>query len=158
MYPKSFGDNPRFPSSADFKVVERVGSFGKGVVSYRAFRPGELIAEISGELTRVMTQHSLQIDEEWHLLDLYFSGYFLHSCDPNVTLDMKKRTVTAVRPIEKHDFLEMDYRETEHVLFKQFACCCGTTKCRGWITGSREEPNEALPEFQQYLQKTRSTV
>jgi hypothetical protein len=35
----------------------------------------------------------------------------------------------------------MDYAETEDTLFKQFPCSCGSSNCRGWITGRKEMVN-----------------
>ena len=155
MYPVIFGENPLFPSADSFEVVERVGAFGRGVISYKSFLAGDLIAEFTGDITPTMTQHTLQIEPGIHLLDLYFTGYFLHSCDPNVSVDMKNRRVVARRNINPNDFLEMDYAETEHILFKQFPCSCGAVACRKWITGSREEADQHAPGYQNVLETAR---
>ena len=104
MYPAPFGKNPLFPSANDFRVVERSESVGLGVICYRQFEPGDLIAEFTGKLSRKLTQHSLQIEPGLHLIDLHFLGYLLHSCDPNVSLDMKNRRVYALKPIRESDF------------------------------------------------------
>ena len=37
--------------------------------------------------------------------------------------------------------LTIDYAETEDVLYRQFACHCGASVCRHWITGRHEAPN-----------------
>lgn len=76
------------------------------------------------------------------MYDPYFTGYLLHSCDPNVSLNMRNRKLTALKFIEAGCFLYMDYAETEDVLFKQFACSCESPACRGWITGRREAPHQ----------------
>lgn len=151
LYPSSYGQNPYYPRSEDFQVVDRNQSVGKGVITYKSFQRGDLIAAINGQLTREVSQHSLQIEPGLHLVDLDFVGYFLHSCDPNVSVDMRNRKVKALKPIQPFDFLVMDYAETEEVLFNQFPCNCGTAKCRGWITGWSEWPNEQNPAFQEFL-------
>jgi hypothetical protein len=81
-----------------------------------------------------------------HLYDIHFSGYFLHSCAPNIELDMKNLKVYATRDIMPMEYLLMDYAQTEDVLFRQFPCSCGAENCRGWITGRKELPNaDAMP-------------
>ncbi len=152
MYPGCYGYNPLYPSDSDFKVVKRDQTFGLGVITYRSFEPGELVAALAGETVYEMTQHTLQIESGVHLLDLHFCGYFLHSCEPNVHLDMRNLLVHAVRPIRANEHLLMDYAQTEDVLFKQFPCQCGSVQCRGWITGRSEEPNLADPAFQEFMQ------
>ncbi len=141
MYPECYGQNPLFPDSRDFQVVMFDHRQGLGVKALRSFRPGELIAEFTGEYIHERTQHSLQIDSDLHIDDLYFAGYFLHSCAPNVRLDMRRRRVYSAESIEPHDFLRMDYAQTEDILFKQFPCSCGAPQCRSWITGHQEEPD-----------------
>jgi len=150
MYPEHYGNNPLFPQKEDFEVILKNDLTGMGVVTYRDFEQGELVAKLAGERIQDVRQHSLQIDKNTHLYDRYFSGYFLHSCDPNVTLDMKELTVHAVRPIRAYEFLYMDYSETEEKLFRQFTCGCGSAQCRGWITGYNDLISEADEMFQNY--------
>jgi len=146
LYPPRFGNDPLFPQSSDFAVVLKDEASGQGVISYRAFKPGEIIAKIAGEVIPEIRQHTLQITPDKHLFDPYFSGYFLHSCSPNISLDMEKMTVTALKPILANTYLYMDYAQTEDVLFKQFPCSCGAKNCRGWITGKAEtRPENEMP-------------
>jgi len=127
-----------FPRSTDFKVVLKDDASGYGVITYKHFKKGELIAAITGEIITDIRQHSLQIDPDLHLYDTYFTGYFLHACDPNVYLDMQSLLVYATKSIRPNDYLYMDYAQTEDVLYKQFPCSCGSRNCRGWITGKNE--------------------
>lgn len=115
---------------------------GLGVMTYKFFAKGDLIGAITGEIIHDIRQHSLQIEPDKHLYDLYFSGYFLHSCSPNIELDMKNLMVYAIKDIKPKEFLLMDYAQTEDVLFKQFSCNCGSENCRGWITGRKETVDE----------------
>ncbi len=158
MYPEHFGNNPLFPSKDDFEVVLKDGHSGMGVISYRNFEKGELVAKLAGHIIHDIRQHSLQIDSVRHLYDTYFSGYFLHSCEPNVSLNMKDLTVHAIRPIEAYDYLYMDYAETEEKLYRQFPCSCGSVQCRGWITGYNEGIDELDPAYQQYIQLRKIAV
>ena len=151
MYPESYGYNPLFPSRSDFKIIKRDQASGLGVITYRSYQPGEIVAALAGEIVGEITQHTLQIEPGAHLLDLHFCGYFLHSCDPNVHLDMNRMIVRAIRKINAKDHLLMDYAQTEDVLFKQFQCQCGSVQCRGWITGRAESPNTSDPAYQQFM-------
>lgn len=143
LYPAEFGNDPLYPQSRDFAVVDTHTASGKGVISYRAFRRGEVIARMAGPVVNDIRQHTLQIGAGRHLHDTWFSGFFLHSCEPNVALDMQALTVTALADIAPNSYLYMDYAQTEDVLFRQFPCSCGAASCRGWITGRREMPYTA---------------
>lgn len=138
LYPANYGCDKLFPKATDFEVVFKDEMSGKGVICYRAFKRGEVIAHMSGEIINEIRQHTLQIDSEKHLFDPYFSGYFLHSCAPNISLDMDKMTVTALQDIPANSYLYMDYAETEDHLFKQFPCSCGARACRGWVAGKKD--------------------
>lgn len=138
LYPANYGDDPLFPKASDFGVVDKDEASGKGVICYRAFQRGEIIARMNGETINVIRQHTLQIAQDKHLFDPHFSGYFLHACEPNISLDMDKLTVTALQDISANSYLYMDYAETEDYLFKQFPCSCGAPSCRGWIAGKKD--------------------
>lgn len=144
LYPDQFGKDPLFPKHSDFAVVFKDDLTGKGVISYRSFTKGDVIARMAGHIVHDLRQHTLQITPNTHLFDPYFSGFFLHSCAPNISLDMVDFTVTALLDIDANSYLYMDYAETEDVLFKQFPCSCGAPTCRGWITGRREIHPEAM--------------
>ena len=138
LYPSIYGRDPMFPKATEFKVINKDEASGNGVISYRAFKRGEIIAHMGGEVINEIRQHTLQISPDKHLYDPHFSGYFLHSCTPNISLDMANLTVTALQDIAANSYLYMDYAETEDYLFKQFPCSCGASNCRGWITGRKE--------------------
>lgn len=135
LYPARFGTDSLFPQSSDFSVIFKDDSTGLGVVTYRSFKKGDVIAKMAGEVVEDIRQHTLQISPTEHLFDPHFSGYFLHSCAPNISLNMKTMTVTALTDIPEGAYLYMDYAETEDHLFKQFPCSCGADTCRGWIGG-----------------------
>lgn len=141
LYPDQFGKDPLFPKHSDFAVIFKDELAGKGVITYRAFRKGQVIAKMAGHVVHEIRQHTLQLTPETHLFDPYFSGFFLHSCSPNISLNMADLTVTALEDIAANSFLYMDYAETEDILFKQFPCSCGAQNCRGWVTGRKEMLN-----------------
>ncbi|MCW9032132.1 MAG: SET domain-containing protein-lysine N-methyltransferase, partial [Gammaproteobacteria bacterium] len=90
-----------FPKSTDFKVIHKDDKSGSGVICFRSFKQGEVIAHMTGEVINEIRQHTLQISSDRHLYDPHFSGYFLHSCAPNISLDMENMTVTALKAIPK---------------------------------------------------------
>lgn len=139
VYPRSYGEDPLYPKKSDFEIHKTSKNKGLGVITKRAFAKGELLAKLAGPKVSEIKQHTLQIDDKFHLHDTYFSGYFLHSCDPNIQVDMSRLEVTALKPIKKNTYLYMDYSDTEDYLFRIFRCGCGSKKCRGIIRGKKDE-------------------
>ena len=148
LYPERFPYNPIYPKEGDFEVIFKEANTGCGVISYRSFKKGDVVAAMTGDVVEDIRLHTLQIKPGLHLHDVWFVGYLLHSCLPNVYLDMEQMLVYAVRDIEPNDHMYMDYAQTEDVLFRQFPCCCGATKCRGWITGRVQDPDTSDPLYQ----------
>ncbi len=130
-----------YPTISDIAVQE-FGDCGKGVIALRAYARGELVGAFTGKMGHDLLQHTLQIDPENHIHDPYFVGYLLHSCDPNVVVDMHQRLVYCIKDIPAGTPLSMDYASTEDQLFSQFACGCGAPNCRQWVTGRAERVNE----------------
>jgi len=144
VYPKEFclaSDNG-YPKKEDFNVQSRESGKGDGVYTKKSFMRGELVARITGNIVPNVNQHTLQMTPTTQMHDPYFTGFLLHSCSPNIYLDMTEFEIWALRDIEAGQPLTMDYATTEDVLFKQFPCLCGTPNCRYWITGRKEEVNE----------------
>ncbi len=131
-----------FPNPHDYKVEEREPGKGKAVYALRDYKRGEMIARLTGTVLPYRTQHTLQINPGVHLLDLEFVGYLAHSCAPNVFVDMQALEVWALEDIPAQGSLTMDYASTEDFLYRQFPCLCGSSNCRGWITGRKERVNE----------------
>lgn len=138
LYPDRFGSKENFPKKSDFEVKQIDEKIGKAVICYKEFFIGDLVAEITGDIIHEIAQHTLQITSEQHLYDIWFSGYFAHSCDPNVVLDMKRGKVFSIRHISPGDLLYMDYYQTEDHLFKSFPCTCGSKICRGLVKGKKD--------------------
>ena len=105
LYPSSYGNDPLFPQAHDFAVVHKDATSGQGVICYRPFKRGDTIAKMAGEVINTIRQHTLQITPDNHLFDPNFSGYFLHSCSPNISLNMETMTVIALQDIQANSFL-----------------------------------------------------
>ena len=151
MYPDSYENNPLYPSSDDFELIRKDETSGSGVICYREFNKGDVVAAFNGEIIHDIRQHSLQIEPGVHIYDTHFIGYFLHSCSPNVFLDMKRRLVLAVKKIKPGDYLMMDYAQTEDHLYRQFPCACGAKNCRGWITGRKDQIDTSDPDYIKFV-------
>jgi hypothetical protein len=131
-----------YPSSDRFEIIHTMDGRGAGIRAVTPFPRGQFISRVSGHVISSRRLHTLQITPNAHLYDPYFCGLLLHSCNPNVSLDMKQFELWALRDISAGDLLTMDYASTEDVLMRQFRCHCGAPACRGWITGSKEQVNE----------------
>jgi hypothetical protein len=158
LYPRSFVAhcNPteehldQLPSKHAL-AKRKTDEFGIGIFALRPYRRGEVIGTFLAMQTSEVNQHSLQRSPGDYLYDPYFVGYLLHSCTPNVVLDMHQQKVYCVRDIAMGAPLTMDYASTEYALFLQFPCGCGSADCRHWITGRAELVNE---KGQAYLAET----
>lgn len=141
IYPYEIEKPTGYPTRKDFFVSKTGDEKGSGLYSRRAFKKGELMARFTGEVLEEVRLHTLQISPTKHLHDPHFVGYLLHSCDPNVALDMQTLTMWALKNIEAGEALTMDYTSTEDVLYRQFPCLCNAENCRQWITGRLEATN-----------------
>ncbi|MCX7553602.1 hypothetical protein OS175_06895 [Marinicella sp. S1101] len=144
IYPSEFGDDPMFPQTSDFNIEFKNHIAGQGVVCLRDFKQGTVMAHLAGVVVNSMREHSFQIGKNKHLNDEYFTGFFLHSCDPNTAINTKAHTATAIKDIKIGDYITIDYSATEDYLFRQFKCNCGAKKCRGVIAGKKEIPRSFL--------------
>ncbi len=138
FYPDSFLIGDGYPDQQSFSVSAREEGKGFGVYTMVPFQRGQRVCRISGSITHDVLQHTLQISTHCHLYDPFFTGYLLHSCDPNAILDMQKFELWALKDIAAGDAITIDYTTTEDILFRQFPCGCGAPNCRGWITGRQE--------------------
>lgn len=109
--------------------------YGKAVKCHKNFRKGEIVFSYKeGILMDVQTQHSLQI-RPGLFLEHPIAGYVQHSCDPNCWVSETALQFICRKSIGVGDMIQMDYEQTEDVLFQAFECGCGSPVCRGKITG-----------------------
>jgi hypothetical protein len=138
----------------DYALEDRGDGKGLGIYALRSYVRGELIAVVNGEIVAEQRLHTFQLNAHSHLYDPDFAGCLLHSCDPNAIIDPSKREVWALKDIVIGEAITVDYAHTEDRLVRQFACMCGSTGCRRWITGRKEQ---ITPEGHRFLdnRKTR---
>lgn len=142
-----------FPSRADFDIIDNANGSAAAVVALRDFPRVSRICRASGHLLPYRCRHTRQLARGIHVYDPRFCGLLRHSCDPNVFLDMSELWLWALKDIKKGEHLTMDYAATEDKLLRQFACRCGSSDCRGWITGYDEPPNADGQLFLQHWRR-----
>jgi hypothetical protein len=142
LYPPGFCIDPELPTSDGFAVESVDGQVGKGVRVRHDIARGKRVAKFTGQLSAKILQHTLQVSPDMHLHDPWFVGLLTHSCAPNCVLDMQRLEIWALTDIKAGDLLTIDYAVTEDTLHRQFACGCGSSHCRRWITGRREAPDQ----------------
>lgn len=149
IYPKDFLDEckftedeyQKFPKTSAIKLTN-LGEYGKGLISMKSFKRGELIGSFTGVIGSEIKLHTLQISPSLHIHDPNFIGYLIHNCNPNTVLDMQGKRLYCIKDIKKSEQLTMDYATTEDVLSRQFACLCDAPNCRMWVTGRSEKVSE----------------
>jgi hypothetical protein len=128
------------------EVRNRDVTGGKAVYARDVIEPGELIAVWSGrvvaaqtldELPEEIRRHTVQIEEELYLAS--FSpdeppDFINHSCEPNAGLD-GQLAIVALDRIQPDDEVTIDYAMCDGSPYDEFECACGTSSCRGRVTG-----------------------
>jgi hypothetical protein len=141
-----------FPSCLDFEIVHPDAGNAAAVMARRDFLRISRMCRVSGQLLPYRCRQTRQLQIGIHIYDPRFCGLLEHSCDPNVFLDLSELWLWALKDIHSGERLTMDYAATEDKLLHQFACTCGSSHCRGWITGYDDPPSL---EGQHFLQRWR---
>jgi tyrocidine synthetase-3 len=139
FYPPEIPIFPYEPLKKFFQIVKSPETINEGVISLISLNVEDIAFKWSGWLLDFQTLHSLQIEKGRYLNASFFSGKLLHSCDPNLQLDVSTLTAYVIKPIKVFDILSIDYEYTEDKLYNQFTCSCGSSNCRGWISGKIKE-------------------
>lgn len=141
---------------------------GYGVYAHEPIEKGELMVVWGGyiltteqfeQLPLLARQHSLQIEENIFQVPLRPddpADMINHSCEPNVGL-RGNVSLVAMHPISPGEEICFDYAMSDGSPYDEFDCSCGTTSCRGRVTGHDwQRPDlqkRYAPYFSPYLQK-----
>jgi len=129
------------------EVRNRDVSGGKAVFARELIVPGDVIAVWSGrlvspdeldDLSGVIRRHTVQVEEGLYLASLTPDeepDYINHSCEPNAGLD-GQITIVAMHTIHPGDEVTIDYAMCDGSPYDEFECACGSSKCRGQVTGN----------------------
>ena len=127
-------------------VRETADRGGHTVFACEAIAKGELIVVWSGTLVdgeelrslpAPVRRYSLQVEEDHYLVSLTDcepADYVNHSCEPNAGLSGQIALV-AMRDIAAGEEVSYDYAMSDGSTYDEFACGCGSTACRGRVSG-----------------------
>jgi len=139
FYPDELPEFEHEPTKDNFSIEAAGGECGEGVMAKIAFDPEDIVFRFTGFYTENITLFSLEVKPLSYIHDPYFMGKVLHRCEPNCSVNMKRREFKAVKPIKAGDWITMDYEQTESKLFRPFYCVCGKPECESFerklITG-----------------------
>ncbi len=152
---------PLEPTSGRRTQVRESGIHGKGVYAIRPLKAGDTVLEYKGEIItwqEALDRHPHDPSQpnhtfyfhldDGHVIDGKYKGnsakWINHSCDPNLEAEQDGDRVflKALRDIDVGEELFFDYglvidaRMTAK-LKKEYACWCGSPKCRGTMLASR---------------------
>ena len=148
---------PAAPSEAGGRRIQvrRSGVHGKGVFALKPLKKGEVVIEYKGEVItwkEALRRHPHDPTDPNHtfyfhiddgnVIDAKFGGnaarWINHACEPNCEADEidGRVFIKALRTIKPGEELFYDYgliidEKYTPKLKKQFACHCGSKKCRG---------------------------
>jgi SET domain-containing protein len=142
--------------------VRRSGVHGKGVFALRPIAKGETLMEYDGPIIKwkvALRQPPHDPDDPLHTFYFHLDGgkvidgkygtnaakWINHSCDPNCEAEEDEgrvfiKTLRKIKPGEELNYdygLVLDGRHTKKVK-KEFACRCGSRKCRGTLLASKK--------------------
>lgn len=106
---------------------------------------GEVIARWTGRIVDAhelatlparLRANSIQVDDDAYLVPprLVAGDHVNHSCEPNAGL-RGDRTLVARVDIAAGDEITYDYATSDGSPYDEFVCRCGSTACRGAVTG-----------------------
>jgi cyanophycin synthetase len=126
-------------------VEVRSGRLGHSAYATRAFERSERLFRAWGPYASRRSRHSIQVDEDRHIIPTTPLRFFNHSCEPNCGLlircGIEELEVHALRPIGAGEELTLDYDTFEdNVQFISGPCLCNTSSCRGAVRGYKNMP------------------
>jgi len=128
------------------EVQNRDVTGGKAVYARDAIESGELVAVWSGrivgadeldDLPPEIRRHTVQVEEGLYLASLSPNeapDFINHSCEPNAGLDGQV-AIVALHRIQPGEEVTIDYAMCDGSSYDEFECECGSTLCRGRVTG-----------------------
>lgn len=128
-------------------VARHPAKGGYAVWAREAVSALELVAVWSGRIVHSrelfvlsprMKSYTVQVEEDLYLTSLDAgepSDLINHSCNPNVGLS-GQITLVAMRPVMAGEEITIDYAMADGSCYDEFHCFCGSTQCRGAVTGN----------------------
>jgi len=128
------------------EVRNRDVAGGYAVYAGSVIEPGEIIGVWSGRiigrdaldaLPEAIRRHTVQIEEDLFLASTSPEeppDFINHSCEPNAGLD-GQIAIVALRRILPGEEVTIDYAMCDGSPYDEFDCACGSSLCRGKVTG-----------------------
>lgn len=130
---------------------------GQGIFAIKRFLSGEIVMEGVIEEDNIAENHShaSQMGEFRYALHGGEITKVNHSCDPNcgISLNMAgAHDFIAMHAIEIGDEVTFDYAMRNYMIEHfPYKCSCGSTNCRGRITGWRDLPESFKSKYTGYV-------
>lgn len=120
---------------------------GSGIITNRAFAPGETIVEVKADVESAEpSRFSLQVGTDRHI-DAGEIRYLNHSCAPNAYFDASTGRLVAEREIAAGDEVSIFYPASEWDMACPFMCKCGTGDCVQFVGGARHLPRGVIGRY-----------
>jgi hypothetical protein len=140
---------------------------GQGMIAGRRFEPGEPVWTLTGKpIFGAVTESGPNYiglgPDVWIDPDLPLD-HINHHCAPNAAFGPRRQLV-ALRPIEAHEEVTIDYSTTECDAAWAMRCGCGAEDCRGMLYSiqhsfaHRDEPPAASPLMQLVWRQRRAAA
>ena len=125
---------------------------GEGVFATKSFKKGDTV--MRGEIIKILGgnhSHAAQIGENVWALHAGITHKLNHSCAPNCGIHVNEtggHDFVAIKNIEKGEELALDYAMRNYKIEHFPAQCkCGSSQCRGTITGWKDLPDHKKEEY-----------
>ena len=127
-------------------LIDRPDTGTHGVIANDWLAPGEIVSIWGGniltatqleEMPSTEQCYAVQVEENLYSVSLsgpQTSDYINHSCEPNLGLS-DSITLVAMRLIAPGEEVCFDYAMADGTPIDEFACSCGSERCRGRVTG-----------------------
>lgn len=135
-------------TSPKLEVINCPEKGGYAIRAKAHIPPQELLLVWAGQMVHAseleklpqhIATHGIQIEDEWYQVpvagQLQPGDYVNHSCAPNAGLSGPVSLV-AMRAIHPGEEICFDYATCDSSPYDEFDCACGTSTCRGRITGN----------------------
>jgi hypothetical protein len=108
----------------------------------------ETLNQLPFEIRRL----TLQIDEDLYIVTSQEgpADWVNHSCEPNAGLS-GQIVLVAMRDIAPGEEICFDYAMSDGSPYDEFDCNCGSTHCRGRVTGSDWRRQELIDRYKGYF-------
>ncbi len=129
---------------------------GEGIFATKNFQPGDLV--MVGRIEKFVDKnnsHASQIGLHTHVMHAGLISKVNHSCEPNCGIRVNEtggHDFVAFKPIKVGDEITFDYAMRNYsVDYFGEQCRCGSTQCRGKITGWKDLPEQKKQEYQGFI-------